>query len=178
MFYIAYLLTHPNEPIHALDLISKIPQIYRHQLGLPEITDPATGKKITLQSHARLQERSLALDDREALRRLWKEQKKLELILDDESSTEPERAEALRELAALTDFTSKSTKTAIGASARATHTVRVALKRLLTSLRRNPDKSRSSFADHLNHFLVLPSSARHSALIYAPPNTPDPIHWD
>ena len=65
--------------------------------GLPEITDPTTGRKITLESHARLQERSLALDDREAMRRLYKKQKELESILDDDSSSEPEKAEALPE---------------------------------------------------------------------------------
>ena len=73
IFYVAYLLTHPPEqPIHALDLMAKIPEIYRQQLGLAEMVDPATGKMVTMASHARLQERSLALDDVKALRNLLK----------------------------------------------------------------------------------------------------------
>jgi hypothetical protein len=46
MFYVAYLLLNPpDEPIHALDLMAKIPQFYRQQLGLPYITDPATASR-------------------------------------------------------------------------------------------------------------------------------------
>src|SRR5437867_5316581 len=43
IFYVAWLLTHPPEhPIHALDLIAKIPELYRQQLGLTQIADSAT----------------------------------------------------------------------------------------------------------------------------------------
>src|SRR5437868_7119258 len=38
MFYVGYLLLHPFETsIHAVDLMSKIPEMYRKQLGLGEI---------------------------------------------------------------------------------------------------------------------------------------------
>ena len=40
--------------------------------SLPTLTDPTTGKAPVLDSGARLQERSLALDDRESMRRLYK----------------------------------------------------------------------------------------------------------
>jgi hypothetical protein len=75
MFYIAYLLTNPPEqPIHAIDLMAKIPELYRKQLGLPQISNPHNGKTETLQSHARIQERSLALDDAESMRRILKKE--------------------------------------------------------------------------------------------------------
>jgi hypothetical protein len=104
IFYVAWLLQHPGESIHALDLMAKIPEIYRKQLGLAELKDPATGKSITLESHARLQERNLGLDDAKAMRAIWKKQQELEAILDDESESEPVKAEALRELEAIVEF--------------------------------------------------------------------------
>src|ERR1043166_497323 len=45
IFYVAHLLTNPPQhPIHALALIAKIPELYRNQLGLQQIADPATAK--------------------------------------------------------------------------------------------------------------------------------------
>src|SRR5207249_5723431 len=76
IFFVAYLLTNPPEqPIHAVDLQAKIPEIYRKHLGLTEIKDPETGKAITLESHARIQERNLGLDDARAMQALWKKEK-------------------------------------------------------------------------------------------------------
>jgi hypothetical protein len=167
MFYVAYLLTHPYEPIHALDLMAKIPEIYRHQLGLPEIIDPATGKPVTLQSGARLQERSLALDDAQAMRALYRKQKQLEAILDDDSESEPVKTEALRELEQIYEFqqqhAGRSKDTARGAA----KAVRAAIQRLHTHISLASDtKSRlqpvlTAFATHLQRHILIPS-ARYS----------------
>jgi hypothetical protein len=164
MFYVAYLLTHPHEPIHALDLIAKIPELYRHHLGLPTLTDPATGKAAPLLSGARLQERSLALDDREAMRRLYKKQKELEAILDDDSQSEPVKSEALRELEELIEFQrqhGRESKDSARASAKA---VRTAIQRLHSHLSTTLDSQGrahpvlASFAPHLERCILTPST--------------------
>src|ERR1043166_1312961 len=104
IFYVIWLFTHPGEYIHALDLAATIPEIYRRQLGLMQIADPTTGKSAALQSDARIQERSLALDDAQPMRSILRKEKELEAILDDEAASEPEKAEALRELEAIAQF--------------------------------------------------------------------------
>jgi hypothetical protein len=129
IFYVAWLLQHPGESIHALDLMAKIPEIYRKQLGLAELKDPATGKSITLESHARLQERNLGLDDAKAMRAIWIKQQELEAILDDESESEPVKAEALRELEAIVEFQRQHGRRSQDSAHRAVDAVRKAIGR-------------------------------------------------
>ena len=50
---------------------------------------------MALEGHARLQERSLALEDREAVQALWRKQQELEAV-DSEDATGPKKAGALR----------------------------------------------------------------------------------
>jgi hypothetical protein len=165
LFYVAWLLYHPDEtPIHALDLAAKIPEIYRNQLGLPQLTDPGTGKVAPLLSGARIQERSLALDDAQSMRALFKKQKELEAILDSEDESEPVKAEALRELEALIEFQRQHTSRSKDNAHRTVHTVRVAIKRfhknLLTSLdpSGDPHPLLRIFADHLQEHILAPSA--------------------
>src|SRR5207249_3992091 len=97
ILYVSWLLHNPPEhPIHAVDLMAKIPEIYRHQLGIAQLSDPITGKSAPLSSDARIQERSLALDDAQTMRALLRKEKELEAILDSEDESEPVKAEALR----------------------------------------------------------------------------------
>jgi hypothetical protein len=168
LFYVAWLLYHPDEtPIHALDLMAKIPEIYRQQLGLTQLTDPTTGKVVPLQSGARLQERSLALDDRQAMRALYRKQQELEALLDSTDATEPEKAEALRELEAIYTYQRQNASRSRDAAQKAVRTVRMAIKRLhqhlltATSSDGASDPVLRSFADHLQKNLILPS-ARYS----------------
>ena len=141
MFYVAYLLLNPpNEPIHALDLMAKIPQFYRQQLGLPYIADPATGKAITLGSDARIQERSLALDDVETMRRLYRRQRELEAILDSDDASEPEKAEALREYEQITEFLRHHSCRTKDNAQNAADTVRTGIWRLQRRLLRATDR--------------------------------------
>jgi hypothetical protein len=167
IFYVAWLLYNPPEhPIHALDLIAKIPEIYRQQLGLPTIFDHTTGQPVPLERHARLQERSLALDDREALRRLYRKEKELETILDSDAS-EPEKAEALRELEAIAQFQSQHIRGTQAATQRVARSVRMALKRLHHNLAAaldetgQPHPALRPFATHIQKYILLPS-ARYS----------------
>jgi hypothetical protein len=164
IFYVAWLLYHPPaQPIHALDLIAKIPELYRNQLGLAQITYPDNGKSTTLESHARIQERSLALDDAQVLRAILKKQQELEAILDDESESEPIKQEALRELEAIIQFQKQHGKRSQTNSQRAADSVRKAIIRFHQRLSKtadakaDPNHVLARFAAHLENHLLIPS---------------------
>ncbi len=99
LLYVAWLLTNPpKEPIRAMQLVAKVPAIYRRQLGLTSAVDETTGKAVALDAGAMPQERSHAPDDLEVARRIQAKEREWEAILDDEDATEPEKAEALQKL--------------------------------------------------------------------------------
>ena len=165
MFYVAWLLYHPDDtPIHALDLMAKVPEIYREQLGLPTLTDPISGKTIVVGSGARIQERSLALDDRESMRRLYKKQKELEAILDSGDATEPEKVEALRELEEMTEFQRRHARGTGDSARRAAHAVRSAVARFHENIASavgkdgGPHAVLRAFADHVHKHILVPSA--------------------
>jgi hypothetical protein len=167
-FYVADLLINPPaQPIHALDLIAKIPELYRRQLGLAQLEDPMTGKVSALESGARLQERSLALDDAQSMHALLKKQKELEAILDDESECEPVKAEALRELEALYEFQKKHARRSRDSAQNAADAVRLAIhrfqRRLYSAMDMNgrPNPVLRGFAEHIEKYILIPS-ARYS----------------
>ncbi len=134
--------------------------------------DPATGKPVTLESHARLQERSLALDDREALRRLYKKQKELEAILDDDSATEPEKAEALTELENLYHFQRSQAARSTDAAHRAAKSARMAISRVCRRLASAtgpdgaPHPAIRSLASHLTNYILTSSQSAPGSLQY------------
>jgi len=161
IFYIVWLLEHPNERIHALDLMAKIPEIYRQQLALTEITDPETGKPVTLESHARLQERSLSLDDAQALRAVFRKQKELEAILDDQDESEPVKAEALHELEELTEFQRQHAHRHRSNAQLATDSVHKAIARFHKHLATSGHSLLTEFADHINESILIPSRRFH-----------------
>ncbi len=158
------LASDTNPLSHALDLAAKIPEIYRHQLGLTQITDPATGKAETLASHARIQERSLALDDAETMRALYRKEKELEAILDSEDETEPVKAEALRELEAIAQFQRQHARRSQDSAQRAGRTVRQAITRFHEHLAGAAGQDGAAhavlraFADHIKEHVLIPSS--------------------
>jgi hypothetical protein len=165
LLYVAWLLQHPPaQPLHAVDLAACIPALYRAQLGLGPLAHPATGRAAPLPSHARLQERSLALDDAQSLRAVLRRERELEALLEDESPSEPEKAEALRELEALAQFQRQHGHRSRDAAARAVATVRKALQRLQAHLRQALDPQGAPhpvlrpFAEHLERYLLLPSA--------------------
>jgi len=165
ILYVAWLLANPPEqPIHALDLAAKIPEIYRHQLALNQIADPSTGRAAPVQSHARIQERSLSLDDAQSLRVLLRKEKELEAILDDENESEPVKQEALRELEAIAEFQRQRGRRSQDSAQRAVRAVRMAIvrfhRRLLTAIDRsgNPHPVLRPFAAHLEKHLLIPSA--------------------
>jgi hypothetical protein len=169
ILFVAYLLLNPPEhPIHAIDLVAKIPQLYRQQLGLTEIVNPATGLPVQLEPDARLQERSLALDDAELARALLKEEEKLYALLDDPEEIEPVKAEALRRLEELAEFQKQHAHRSVDTAQRLARTTRQAISRLYlklaaaTDIHGNPHPVLRPFSEHINKYILIPS-ARYSA---------------
>jgi hypothetical protein len=165
LFYVAWLLYNPPEqPIHAIDLMAKIPEFYRKQLGLTSIADPVTGKAAPLLSGARIQERSLALDDRQTMRALFHKEKELEAILDSDDESEPVKAEALRELEQIAEFQRQHGRGSRDSARRAAHAVRSAIVRFHEHLHGavgqdgGPHPVLRCFAEHINKHILIPSA--------------------
>lgn len=165
LFYVAFLLQNPpREPIHAIDLASKIPEIYRKQLGIAAATDQLTGEAVPLDRHARIQERSLGLEALESAKAVRKEQQKWEAILDDEHATEPERAEAYQKLEEIYDFQRRYTGPSKSNADNLVRAVRRAITRFYDGLAHaldkdgNPHPVLGPFAEHLHEHLIKPSN--------------------
>jgi hypothetical protein len=164
ILYVAWLLTHPAKAIHALDLAAKIPEIYRKQLGLAAIAESTAESAGPLASHARIQERSLALDDAQTMRALLRKEKELEAILEDDSETEPVKQEALRELEAIAQFQREHGRRTVDNAQRTFDTVRKAIKRFYYRIVLAQDRGGSPhpvfrpFAAHLRKHLLVPST--------------------
>jgi hypothetical protein len=163
--YIAYLMAHPNEPIHALDLATRIISTNGNNNcgGLTEIEDPATGRRVPVLSHSRIQERGLALDDACAMRAALRKQAQLEAYVEDEDNTDPEKAEAYNDLLALYEFEKKKGPRVRDAAAKASDAVGKAIKRLHARLAKAANANGSSnqtlrlFADHIRQHILVPS---------------------
>jgi hypothetical protein len=173
LLYISWLLHHPFEPVHPLDLLTKIPEIYRRQLGLAEIHDSSTGRNVTLASHARLQERSLSLDDTQAMRALYKKQKELEAILDSDDTSEPEKNEALQELEQIYAYQKHAARRSRSAAEQASETVRLAIRRVAKALSENttPNSPSALFANYIRQYIIDPSDST-TLSVHRPPGTP------
>jgi len=79
--YVAYLLLNPPEgPIHALDLVVRVGGPDRKNSGIAELVDPVTGRVRLLEAGARLQERSLGLEDAQTMREVLRTENQLEAL--------------------------------------------------------------------------------------------------
>ena len=146
--YVAYLLLNPpKEPLHAVTLALKARDRARQGAGPEE----------------RVEERSMGLDDAAAVRALWRHQRELERILDDRLEIEPVKAEAQRELEAVTEHLRKSPWLSRHGAERCARAVAVAIKRFYSHLagavdaEGKPDKVLQAFALHLREHLLVPS---------------------
>ena len=117
--YVGWLLAHPGESILALDLVTQVAAANREHGGMAEIVDPATGRRLALQSDARLQERALSLDAK-TMRTVLRRQEELEALVEQDDEVEPVKEEAYRELIALYDYEKRNgTRVRDGAAKRA-----------------------------------------------------------
>ncbi len=146
--YVAYLLlSPPKEPLHAVALALKARDRARQGAGPEELVE----------------ERSMGLDDAAAIRALWRHQRELERIVDDRLEIEPVKAEAQRELEAVTEHLRKSPWLTRHGAERCARAVAVAIKRLYSHLagavdaEGKPDKVLQAFALHLREHLLVPS---------------------
>jgi hypothetical protein len=142
LYVACLLLDPPSEPIHAVALALKAREKFVGQA---------------------FQQRSMGLDDAEAVRVLWRRQRALERLLEDERETEPVKAEALRELEEVTEFLRKSPWRSRGGAERCVRAVTAAIKRFHAHLAAavgaegQPHPVLRAFARHLYDHLLAPS---------------------
>jgi hypothetical protein len=98
------------------------------------------------------------------MRRLYKKQKELESILDSDAATEPEKAEALRELDQIYQFQRLHQQKTTDSAQRAVWAVRNSMRRLQKALKAtvdtngNPHQAIHRFAEHMKSNILTPSS--------------------
>jgi hypothetical protein len=162
---VAYLLLNPpEEPIHALDLAVRVAPVTSKGACISEIVDPETGQMVYLEKHARIQERSLALDEALTMRAVIRQQNDLEALLERKDTFAPVREEAESELKALYNYETERSERARDSAQRAVRAVRMALKRFHKRLRDardgegRPVPVLRAFAEHLQRFLLIPSA--------------------
>jgi hypothetical protein len=147
LYVACLLLDPPPEPIHAVALALKARTIFGQAPGTTEV----------------IQQRNLGLDDAAAVRALWRRQRALERVLEDDQETEPVKAEALRELEEITEYLRKNPWRSRHGAERCVRAVTMAIKRLHARLARavdaegNPQPVLQAFARHLHEHLLIPS---------------------
>ena len=147
LYVACLLLDPPREPIHAVALALKARDTSGQAAGPDEV----------------VQQRSLGLDDAAAVRALWRRQRELERVLEDDNAIEPVKAEALRELEEVTEFLRKSPWRSRGGAERCVRAVTAAIKRLQAHLASamdaegQPHPVLQALARHLREYLLTPS---------------------
>jgi hypothetical protein len=146
--YVACLLLEPpREPIHAVALALKAREMSGEPAGSGEV----------------VQQRSMGLEDAATVRALWRRQRTLERVLEDDEAIEPVKAEALRELEEVSEFLRKSPWRSRGGAERCVRAVTAAIKRLHLRLvgavdaEGKPHPVLQAFARHLYEHLLVPS---------------------
>ena len=147
LYVACLLLDPPPEPLHAVALALKARGLPGQGPGAAEL----------------IQQRSLGLDEAAAVRGLWRRQRELERVLDDDDAIEPMKAEALRELEEVTEYLRKSPWRSRGGAERCVRAVTAAIKRFHGRLARAVDANGQphavlrGFAGHLQEYLLGPS---------------------
>jgi hypothetical protein len=141
------LLDPPREPIHAVALALKAREMSGQAAGPCEL----------------VQQRSLGLEDAATVRALWRRQRALERVLEEDNQIEPVKAEALRELEEVTEFLRKSPWRSRGGAERCVEAVGKAIRRLYRHLcgamdgAGMPHPVLRAFGRHLHDYLLIPS---------------------
>ena len=123
LYVACLLLDPPPEPMHAVALALKAREMGGQAPGPAEV----------------IQQRSMGLEDAAAVRALWRRQRALERVLEDDQETEPVKAEALRELEEVTEFLRKNPWRSRHGAERCVRAVTMAIKRLHARLARAVD---------------------------------------
>jgi hypothetical protein len=163
--YVARLLTERG-PFHALDLASKAgaqsasmgsvnrPNRSRTEASLGEVLD--VGGKV--------QERSAALDEKEARKALFEQRRRLEAVANDEKTPAFRREAARRDIKAIIRHLRSEPRRPTDEAQRAVRAVRMAIKRFHRNLvasvdaRGRPARVLAAFAKHVEKHLLIPSA--------------------
>jgi hypothetical protein len=145
--YVAFLMAHPNQEFHGLELALKVRAAREGAPGRDDM----------------LNERAIALDDAEAARRLYRKQRELEALIDDVNTIEAVRDEAYEQLKQILEFQKKNISKTSSQAQKASHAVGMAVKRLYKRLATafdahgNPRPILRAFAQHILDRILLPS---------------------
>jgi hypothetical protein len=166
LLYVAWLLYHPpSQPVHAIELAANLFELKEAESAATSIV-AATGCSVVVERASRLQERSLGLDEAEALRRLRRKMRELETVLDDADEIEPVKAEARRELEAIMEYQRGRPGGVADNAQRTVRAVRMAITRLHRHLavaldaEGNPHRVVRAFAAHVEQHLLFASARR------------------
>jgi hypothetical protein len=164
--YVAYLLSHPQpEPIHALALALKAEAEFSPASTAPA-SQPTAASTGAIPAEADRQGEDID-DQLEEARTAWsirRQQLELEALLEDETQSEPVKAEALRELEAIYHYQETSLGRMTALAQHAARAVRTAIERFHRRLRcardlpGHPDPMLQEFASHLQLYLLAPSA--------------------
>jgi len=187
IYFVAYLLTHPQpEPVSALVLALRVADLFKPAAS--PTAELSNGMQKSPESSGQLESFSLQLEAARSAWALRSKQLELEALVDDEGSSEPVRAEALRELEGIYECQERNLGHLLAIAQRAAPTIRRAIARFqqqllcARDLLGRPDPVLRAFEEHLNHFMLIPSarcSARSgtnlnyglsSRFTYEPPN--------
>ena len=162
--YVEYLFKNPPaEPIHATDLQAEVCEMDTNAEGVTEIVDPDSNERIVLSRNARLQERNLSIDDRDAKRRIWRIRQSWQRIIDDDKATAMERDEARTEKAKIDEVLASKALRDKGNAAKTYDRIRQAITRLRKHLDAKKtkdgekDPAYEALADHIRQHLSAAS---------------------
>jgi hypothetical protein len=161
--YVHWLLTHPDESLQAFELAARVAVLEGARVGVTEIRDPRTGRTVIVESNAVILERSLGLDEAEGMRKVLRKQAELEAYVDDENTTDPERAEAYEDLIALYEYEKVNSGRVRDVAAKASDAVGKAIKRLqkhcmeAKAANGAPNPVLQAFGAHILDYILAPS---------------------
>jgi len=166
--YVARLLAERG-PFHALDLASKTGSaggavsISPGRVQRTNRSRTEASLREVLDVGGTVQERSAALDEKEARKALMEQRRRLEAVANDEKAPTRKRAQARRDIEAIVKHLRSQPRRPTDEAQRAVRAVRMAIKRFHGNLgaavnaRGRPDRVLAAFAEHLERHLLIPS---------------------
>jgi hypothetical protein len=162
LLHVAYLLTHPGVPVPAAQLAARTQVRRGRRGGLTGIPNP-DGGFVLLEAGSIIEEPPVKIGDSRVLRELRRQHAELAAVLESEQASEPEKAEAQRDLERNEKLQHQYLGRFRDTAQKAARAVRKSIYRLLNTLRAPPRGQRAPhplqlrFADHLEQYLIVPS---------------------
>jgi len=162
--YVARLLAEQG-PFHALDLATKAGggNVSTGRVHRTNRSPTEASLREVLDVEGRVQERSAALDEKEARQALMDQRRRLEAVARDETAPALRRVAARRDIEAIVKHLRSQPRRPTDEAQRAVRAVRMAIKRFHGNLgaaaheRGRPDRVLAAFAEHLERHLLIPS---------------------